>query len=92
MNTITTKCVIPGQYIESTVELGGMDYKVLVYYDRFKGLPAEREKGGMVISPAEPPFVEITNVLIEINDDFFQLETRKQWDEDMVEEIIAGFE
>jgi len=90
MNAITTKCVIPGQYIESTVELGGMDYKVLVYYSRHKGIQAQMEDG-LVISPAEPPFVEITNVLIEINDDFIQLKTSKQWDEDMIEEIIGGY-
>jgi len=59
----------------------------MVYYDRFKGLPAEREKGGSIISPAEPPSVEITSVLIEINDDFIQLDTSEQWDEDVVEEI-----
>ncbi len=69
---------------ETTTEICGGEYKVLVRYCYYKPI-----KGGSVCRP-EPPLADVLDVNVRIGNALVELETTLDWDTEMGEEILEN--
>ena len=81
MNQITKKCVKPGNHHETSTEILGVKYPVIVGYEPVKGYPANE------IEPGVDDYVEVLSVMLEIGGDLIEVGTSQEWDEEIAEEI-----
>lgn len=72
-----------GQYLTDTIEIMGKDYPIRVYYEHHKAIRGAVEAGtGVPLEPNEPEWWEVISILLEINDDFIEMDASTEFIEE----------
>ena len=85
LNPITTK-VSTGDFYETTVEVCGKDYPLVIYYIHHPAIP------GNETDLPEKEYLEFTSVLLEVMEDWVELKSTSDWDLMMEDEILESLQ